>query len=148
MSKPEPILWLSDARGQYIPRDFAESFERSTRDTHVSGVSAEDWAILEAGPDHEHHFETWDDVLRDAVLTGRDGTKYTLHQDGDLWAVPVGMEWSDEQDTFVWPDEPCDACGGTGTIKADVYADARYYNPTPVATNVVCWKCKGAKNDT
>lgn len=107
-NKPEPILWLSDARGQYIPRDFAESFERSTRDTHVSGVSDEDWKILEAGPDHEQYCDAWDEVLRDAVLTGKDGTKYTLHQDGDLWAVPVGMDWDDNEDWFVWPKEDDD----------------------------------------
>jgi hypothetical protein len=29
----------------------------------------------------------------------------TLHQDGDLWLIPVGMEWSDEQDAYVWPED-------------------------------------------
>ena len=38
--RPEMILWLSDARGQYIPRDFANSF--SDRAKHVKGVSDDD----------------------------------------------------------------------------------------------------------
>ena len=102
--KPEPLLWLTDAHGQHLPRKFAQTLEGPGR-SHVTGVSDENWKILEAGSSHEHYDEAWDEVLRDAVLTGMDGTKYTLHQDGDLWAVPVGMEWSDEEDKFVWPDE-------------------------------------------
>ena len=45
------LLWLSDARGVYIPRDFANSF--ADRAKTVSGVSDEDWTILERGPDYE-----------------------------------------------------------------------------------------------
>ena len=51
--RPEPLLWLSDARGVYIPRDFANSFSNRAKD--VTGVSDEDWAILEAGPDQVIH---------------------------------------------------------------------------------------------
>ena len=53
--KPEPLLWLSDARGIYIPRDFASSF--ADRAKSVSGVTDEDWAILEEGPDHDWYWE-------------------------------------------------------------------------------------------
>ena len=49
--RPEMLLWLSDARGVYIPRDFAKSF--ADRAKHVSGVSEEDWTILELGPDYQ-----------------------------------------------------------------------------------------------
>src|SRR4029077_19436064 len=100
--KPDMLLWLSDARGQYIPRDFANSF--SDRAKHVSGVSDEDWAILAAGPDaHEYYLDTWTDVCDTAVITGDDGIKYRIHQDGDCWLVPEGMEWSEENETFEWP---------------------------------------------
>jgi hypothetical protein len=102
MSKPELIIWLSDARGIYIPRDFANSF--IDRDKHVSGVSAEDWAILE-DPDHELYWDVWSDVEQKAVVTDENGVRYHLWQDGDLWFVPEGMEWSDEEETFVWPPE-------------------------------------------
>lgn len=99
---PEPELWLSDARGQYIPRDFAQSFK--DRDAAVSGVLDESWAILEAGPEHEHYWETWDDVCNDAIVT-LDGDEYFLHQDGDLWLIPDGMEWSEKGACWVWPQE-------------------------------------------
>lgn len=100
--KPEQLLWLSDARGIYIPRDFATSF--ADRDKTVSGVEATDWEVLEAGPDHELYWDVWDGVLQSAVITDDKGVKYRLHQDGDLWLVPDGMVWSDDE-TFVWPDD-------------------------------------------
>lgn len=49
MTKPDMLLWLSDARGVYIPRDFAMSF--ADRAKSVTGVSDEDWETLEKGPD-------------------------------------------------------------------------------------------------
>jgi hypothetical protein len=100
---PDMLLWLSDARGVYIPRDFANCF--TERAKVVSGVNDDNWEILEAGPEHELYWEAWTEVLDRAIVTSETGVKYRLHQDGDLWLIPEGMEWSDEQDTFVWPDE-------------------------------------------
>jgi len=101
--KPDMLLWLSDARGQYIPRDFATSF--IDRDIHVTGVSSDDWQILERGPDEEWYWDAWDNVCSNAVVTDENGIKYRIHQDGDCWLVPDGMEWSDENETFQWPEE-------------------------------------------
>jgi len=106
MSKPDMLLWLSDARGIYIPRDFADSF--ADRAKHVSGVSAEDWTVLEAGPDHEWYWEAWQDVLDNAIVTDDAGTQFTVHQDGDCWLVPVGMSWDDATETYVWEEETSD----------------------------------------
>jgi hypothetical protein len=75
----------------------------------VAGVNDEDWAILEAGPDHGNYWDAWDMVEQNAVITDEQGTKYTVHQDGDCWLVPDGMEWSDEHDGFVWPSEETEA---------------------------------------
>ena len=105
-TKPEMKLWLSDTRGRYIPRDFARSF--SDRANSVHGVSDAEWKVLEDGPDVEdddvsEYWEVWDDVLRDAVVSILGEGTFTLHQDGDLWLVPDGMEWDDAFDTFVWP---------------------------------------------
>ena len=103
--KPEPMLWLSDARGIYIPRDFANSFK--DRDKHVTGIDAEAWAILEAGPDHELYWDAWTDVENGAVITNDDGVKFRIYNDGDCWLIPDEMEWDDETGFFVWPeDEP------------------------------------------
>lgn len=103
VDKPQMILWLSDARGQYIPRDFARSF--TDRAKHVANVSDEDWAILDAGPDHEHYWDAWHAVCDSAVVTDDDGVEYHVYQDGDCWIVPKGMQWSDAADTFVWEEE-------------------------------------------
>ena len=99
----EPMLWLSDARGVYIPRDFANSF--ADRSKHVQGVSAEDWAVLETGPDHEWYWEAWVNVCDNAIVTDNDGVRFRVHQDGDCWLIPEGMEWSEENDFYMWPEE-------------------------------------------
>jgi hypothetical protein len=90
---------LNDARGIFIPRDFTSNVARE----RVTGVSDEDWAMLEAGPDHVLYWETWDDVLNKAKVTDDNGVQYTLNQDGDLWLIPVGMTWDDEADGWRWP---------------------------------------------
>jgi hypothetical protein len=102
-NKPEPMLWLSDARGVYIPRDFANSF--ADRLISVQGVDEENWKILEAGPDHELYWDAWDEVCRDATIIDDVGNKFSIHQDGDYWLIPDGMTWSDKADSFVWPDD-------------------------------------------
>jgi hypothetical protein len=102
-TKPEPLLWLSDSRGVYIPRDFATCF--ADRDKHVSGVHMEYWLTLEAGPDHEWYWEAWQDICDNAIVTDESGVRYRLHQDGDLWLIPEGMEWSHDRDWYQWPSE-------------------------------------------
>jgi predicted amino acid dehydrogenase len=77
-------LFADGNRGIYIPQHFAESVLRE----HVQGVSAEDYAILEAGPDHEWYWETWESVCDNAVITTPQGKRYYFYQDGDLWCVP------------------------------------------------------------
>ena len=81
-------LFLDGNRGIYIPQQFAAQVERAL----VSGVSDEDWADLEAGPEGETYWDTWDMVLNNAVITGASGTEYTLYQDGDLWVIPNNTE--------------------------------------------------------
>ena len=102
-NKPEPLLWLSDARGVFIPRDFANSF--AARATAVSGVSNKDWAVLEAGPDHESYWDVWTDVCDNARVTDENRVVYTVYQNGDCWLIPVGMEWDEANEFFKWPEE-------------------------------------------
>lgn len=94
----EPILWLSDARGVYIPRDFATSF--ADRDKTVSGVDAETWQILESGPDHDEYWDAWEVVLNDATVTDEKGAKFFVYQDGDCWLVPDNLVWDEEEETW------------------------------------------------
>lgn len=104
--KPQPQLFLSDARGIYIPRDFSECVYRDK----VTGITDENYRDLVNGPDDTDDFvqaywEAWQEVLDNARITDADGTVYTLYQDGDLWLVPEGMEWDDRTNWYIWPEE-------------------------------------------
>lgn len=115
--RPEPLLWLDDHRGVYIPRDFAGSF--ADRAKSVVGVTDENWTILEAGPDHEWYWEAWAEVCDGATVTDDNGVEYTVWQDGACWLIPAGMEWSAKDEFFAWPkedgdDEECEIRGTDG----------------------------------
>lgn len=72
-------LLLSDARGIYIPRDFASDC------TGWDNISDQDRKILETGPEHELYWDTWNDVLSEASFTDDFGKVWQLWQDGDLF---------------------------------------------------------------
>jgi hypothetical protein len=103
MTKEEigPQLFISDASGIYIPQRFAEEVDRSK----VSGVGDEEWEILLSGPSNEDYWDVWDEVECFAIIRDK-GTSYFLYQDGDLWLIPEGMEWSEKTDFYDWPEEP------------------------------------------
>ena len=86
------VLLFSDARGIYIPRDFAET------DIAKAHLSKEDLAIL-GDPDNEAYWETWDEVMN-MTFTDKEGQVWIPHQDGDLWMIPVECEWDDETEWF------------------------------------------------
>lgn len=99
--KPEIQLLCDDALGVYIPKRFAQMIHPDA----IQGMTQEDRQILLAGPDHEEYWDTWDWVMDRIVLTGLSGEKYTLWQDGNLWAIPQGMEWNESRDCWEWPFE-------------------------------------------
>lgn len=83
------ILYLRDARGIYIPRDFA----RETFRHCVAGVTDDDWNTLLAGPDHEWYWDAWSDVCDNATVTSPEtGKEYRIHLDGDCWLIPIESE--------------------------------------------------------
>jgi len=87
-------LYASDRHGIYIPQYFAESIVREC----LSGVSDDDVQTLIDGPDSEYYWDSWDVVLNNAVLTDKNGKRWTLWQDGDLWLVPE--DWEPEEEEF------------------------------------------------
>lgn len=91
-------LLLSDARGVYIPRDFATGFDMAA--WHVKPDDAE---IL-ANPDHEWYWEAWNDVLNYAYYIDNEGNKYHLMQDGDLWAYCYELMTDKEKHNFGFED--------------------------------------------
>lgn len=84
---------LDGCRGIYIPQTFAQCF-----DTDKWGVSQEDVEILLSGPDHEHYWDAWQDVIDNASIL-ENGNEWTLHQDSDLFAIREDMT---EEDWEEW----------------------------------------------
>jgi hypothetical protein len=91
--EPEPIesrCILDSNRGIYIPQTFAAQCCPADW-----GISAEDIAVLLAGPDHDDYWEVWSDVLDYASWTDPHGRRWILSQDDDLfmelWDDPNGV---------------------------------------------------------
>jgi len=88
-------LLLSDARGTFIPRDFVEGF-----DVTEWGLDPSAWCVTECqNPDSEAYWDAWSEILDRAALT-KDGKRYTLYQDGDLWAVAYDDMTDEERKEF------------------------------------------------
>ena len=97
MSKLDAVEHLlSDARGQYIPRDFVACF-----DLVDWGIDPESWAAntCSAGPDEEGYWDAWDEILRKAEYK-EDGYTWRLYQDGDLWALCDELMSDEEKKNF------------------------------------------------
>ncbi len=85
---PEQVHCLVDSHhGVYLPQVFVEQFSIKEPDA----VDEEALAVLKEGPDNELYWEAWDAILGCCLVTIGD-RDYYLHQDGDLFAIPRGME--------------------------------------------------------
>jgi len=92
----DATLLCDSALGVYIPQRFAQEINRS----FVSGVADKDWLVLEAGPSNEYYWDAWADALDNAKVTDPKLGKCYLHQDGDLWMVPVEKVKKKEGETL------------------------------------------------
>lgn len=101
-------LILSDARGQYIPRDFICDDANEIAREHCAawGLTNENRAQWEdaADPESEGYWEAWDWILNHAVYTDADGDTYLLHQDGDLFGLCVARMTDEEKQNFGFED--------------------------------------------
>jgi len=94
-------LLLSDERGQYIPRDLISDDRGQT----VNLKNCEIWHIKESdatellNPENEYYWDTWTDVL-DSAYAVIAGDKFTLHHDGDLWALCLERMTDEECENF------------------------------------------------
>lgn len=106
----EAKLLIGDSAGIYIPKEFVEGFltfeeleqedeegemqrlvtgfNHAENNWKINGLTLEDIQIL-LDPYHEHYWDVWEDVTQNAEYTDPNGIKWTLWQDGDLWAVPT-----------------------------------------------------------
>lgn len=87
-------LLLSDARGIYIPRDFAECF-----DVKEWGIDSKYVSRL-SSPNNEWYWDNWDVVLNNAKHTDKKGNVWQLWQDGDLWAICLELMTDEEKANF------------------------------------------------
>ena len=95
------ILFLDSARGQYIPRDFAQTIKRE----YIKGVSLE---LLESlakndSAEYDDYWDDWHFVLDNAKILFN-GAEYTLHHDGDLWLVNFDAMTEQEREDFGFND--------------------------------------------
>lgn len=95
------IHFLDSARGQYIPRDFAQCINRE----FLHGVSGEtlDSLTKENSNEDEFYWDDWEIVLSNAKIVF-DGVEYTLHHDGDLWLINFSLMSDEEKQNFGFED--------------------------------------------
>lgn len=97
---------LSDARGIYIPRDFVQGFAIECKEEDKqAAIDGKAWKGIKANdvivcndPDHEWYWDAWDSILNNAYWIDSEGHKWTLHQNGNLWAIRDDMteeEWEE-----------------------------------------------------
>ena len=90
-------LLLADRHGVYIPQTFAEDFGG---DAWGIDEDSHDWLALLAGPETDAYWDAWDSVLSRATHTDSKGNVWTLHQDGDLWAVCPELMTDEEYEEY------------------------------------------------
>lgn len=95
------IHFLDSARGQYIPRDFAQIIKRE----FIQGVSLEllDSLAKEDSNESEFYWDDWVTVCDNAKIV-HDCVEYTLHHDGDLWLINWDAMTSEEKENFGFED--------------------------------------------
>lgn len=97
-AKLEPILAVVDSWGVFAPRRFVELYGEYIE----SNLWADSVDVVRQGPGTEDYWESWEDIESRGVVH-MDGSWFRIHQDGDIWIIPEGMEWDDDSQWFVWP---------------------------------------------
>ena len=65
-------------------------------------IEKDDLDILLDGPDNDNYVEVWANI--DGIeLIDDSGEKYFIWQYEDIWAVPDGWEWSEDEETYIEP---------------------------------------------
>ena len=80
------LLLIDESRGIYIPQEFLKRFG----DQIPSEL--EDEKVYIQDPNNEWYWDAWGNIVSAMKLT-IDGIVYTLHHDGDLWAVPEDEDY-------------------------------------------------------
>lgn len=86
-------LLLSDSHGIYIPKLWCD--ELSEEEAERFGVSWGSVLVCQSGPDEEHYWEAWQEIL-DSAEWEEDGVEWRLYQNGDLWRVRSDAQLPEE----------------------------------------------------
>ena len=95
--KMEKIKLLCDSHhGMYVPSIWCSNTD------NIWNINSKDWEYLS---DHnnledENYWDVWNDTLSNASYTDDNGVVWTLHQDGDLFAVAYDEMTEDEKDSL------------------------------------------------
>lgn len=88
------VLLVDSHHGQYIPQIVAEMYCQELN-WDWSEVSKEDIQSLLNGVEDENYWEAWCQAL-DNVRFEVDGVRYQLFQNEDLWAIPLEIEFTED----------------------------------------------------
>jgi hypothetical protein len=110
------MLLVSDSYGIYIPQTFL-----AMAHPDWAGIKAGDAMIIGKGPEHEHYWEAWTEILGNATFTTIMGHTYRLHQDGDLWMYCEALMTDEEYQNFF----------GVPRERVDEWREPAEYDPTP-----------------
>lgn len=91
------MLLVADSYGVYVPQSFVQRMAPE-KWGFVEGDA--DWETCSMGPDTDWYWESWEWILMRAVHKDKDGNVWTLHQDGDLWAVCVELMTDEEYEGY------------------------------------------------
>ncbi len=95
--KKELSLLVDSHHGIYSAQILAQSYGKYLQ------IDRTELNILKAGPDDDNYIETWA-AIDGCEIIDESGEKYFIWQNEDIWAVPDGWEWSEEDETYI---EPC-----------------------------------------
>jgi hypothetical protein len=91
-------LLVSDRSGVYVPQRFFQDYNCEVWGIDPNGSDAD---TIWEGPHADWYWETWDEILDKAHYVDSNGHRWTLHQDGDLWAIcPELMDDEEYKDFF------------------------------------------------
>lgn len=91
------FLLINSQHGQYIPQIAAGILT-------AWNIDSQDLETLLSGPECPYYWETWDRVLNNAAHIDKDGRRWLLHHDCDLWAYCEELMTDDEYRDFFGED--------------------------------------------
>lgn len=85
---PDGIIVMTDSHhGVYAPQVFLQSLAAP-----ITNVSQRDIDTVLKGPNdvkNEWYWEAWDSIEQNAVITSKNGDKFMIYQDGDIFLLNV-----------------------------------------------------------